>query len=283
MNKCPLCGADNTSASLPGLLQCAACGLAFKTERYFGSPAYAPGLDDGIYGSAKRKLFSEALDFLGRTLPAKGRLQDIGCAGGELLKAAAARGWKAEGVELDAALAMKAANIGFQVYSRPVEEALLDSGAYQAVTVFETFSQMDKPAAASAEIFRLLATGGVIYIREFNAAFHLFLAGLERRGLFRPLGASPAVLHNFNFSARTLRVMLERAGFTDIRIRNSRPTSGDAYRTGGRLGGFLTGGLKVLYYWLAQALWFLTFGRVFAGSALIATARKQWPSESQRP
>ncbi len=273
MTACPVCG-GSSAVYLPGLLKCSACGLTYKTERYFGSPAYAPELEAGIYGAAKGQLFAEALDFLDKALPGRGRLLDIGCAGGELLQAAAARGWKAEGIELDAALALKAVAQGFEVHSRPVEEALLDSGAYQAVTVFEVFCLMDKPAAAAAEAFRLLAPGGMIYIREFNASFHLFMAGLERRGLFKLLGASPAVLHNFNFSAETLRVMLGRAGFTDVRIRNSRPTAGDPYRTGGRLGGFLTAGLKVLYYWLAQALWFLTFGRAFFGSTLIVTARK---------
>ncbi len=72
----------------------------------------------------------------------------------------------------------------------------------------------------------------------------------------------------------SLRVMLEKAGFREIRLRNSPPTAGDPYRSGGRLGGVLTGGLKVLYYWLAQALRAVSFGRVLAGSALIVTARK---------
>lgn len=282
MTNCPICG-GSPAPSLPGLMKCSSCGLGYKTERYFGTPEYAPGLDEDIYGGAKVKLFAEALDFLERAQPGRGRLLDIGCAGGELLKAAAARGWKAEGIEVDAGLAIKALDLGFEVNPRPVEEALLDSGVYRAVTVFDTFSQMDKPAAAAAEICRLLVPGGVIYIREFNAGFHLCMAALEKRGFFQPLGVSPGVLHNFNFSAKTLRVMLERAGFGDVRLRNSRPTSGDPYRTGGRLGGFLTAGLKVLYYWLAQALLFLTFGRVFAGSALIVTARKPWPSDGQRP
>lgn len=273
MTACPLCGGA-ASPSLPGLRKCPACGLVYKTERYSAPAVYAAGLEEAIYGSAKRELFSGALDFLDGELPARGRLLDIGCAGGELLKAAAARGWLAEGIETDAGQAVKALDLGFEVNPRPVEEALLDGGAYQAATVFDTFSQMDRPAAAAAELFRLLAPGGVIYIREFNAGFHLPLYALELRGFFRPFGLRPSIMHNFNFGARTLSVMLERAGFADVRVRNSRPTAGDPYRTGGLLGGFLTAGLKVLYYYLAQALWVLTLGRVFAGSALIVTARK---------
>ncbi|MDO8806552.1 MAG: class I SAM-dependent methyltransferase [Elusimicrobiota bacterium] len=270
---CPVCGAAAAPAAA-GLLKCGACGLVFKTEKDPGPAVYAPGLEEGIYAAAKENLFASALDFLGRVLPRRGRLLDIGCAAGELMKAAAAQGWEADGVELDPSLAHKAAGLGFHVYSRPVEDSFLDSETYNAATVFEVFSQMEDPARAVSEIFRVMRPGGYIYIREFNAAFHLPLYALEMRGVFKPLGLSPSVVHNFNFRAKTLRVMLESAGFRDITVRNSPPTSGDPYRTGGALGGFLTGALKVLYYWLTQALWLITFRRVFAGSTLIATARK---------
>lgn len=277
---CPVCGASGVTARA-GLLECAVCGLAFRAEISFVAPEYGAGLADGIYGPAKKALFSAALDRLGLEFPGGGRLLDIGCASGELLKAAAARGWRAEGVELEPALAQKAAALGFRVESRPVEEAGLEKNAYDAATIFEVFSLMDKPGAAAAELFALLKPGGMLYAREFNAGFHLFLVRPAAAGFFRPLGMRPAVLHNFNFRARTLRALLERAGFSAVRIRNSPPTSWDPYRTGGRLGGFLTGALKVLYYYLAQALWLVTFGRVYAGSSLIVTARKpaqQWPS-----
>ncbi|HAT72342.1 MAG TPA: hypothetical protein DCS63_05955 [Elusimicrobia bacterium] len=278
---CPICGGP-LAIKYAGLPECGRCGLAFRAGRYSGEPAYEPGLEDAIYSGAKTVLFRGALDFLGAAAPRGGRLLDIGCAGGELLKAAAARGWLAEGIELDPALAAKALALGFKVYPRPVEEAGLETGAYDAVTVFEVFCVMDKPAAAAAEIYRLLKPGGIVYIRDFNAAFHLPLYRLELAGFFGFLGASPSVLHNFNFRAGTLRLMLERAGLRDIVIRNSRPTEGDPYGTGGRLGVFLAVALKILYYTLAQALWFVTFGRVCAGSSLIVTARK-WPSDGHSP
>lgn len=272
---CPLCGGAPEAGSLPGLPECPDCGLAFREDMFSGPAVYEAGLEGGIYGAAKTGLFTGALELLDSELPAKGRLLDIGCATGEFLKAAAAGGWRAEGVELNPALAMKAEAAGFRVSPLAVEKAMLDRGAYAAVTVFEVFSLMSKPAAAAAEIYRLLKPGGLIYVRDFNAAFHLPLARLEAAGVFSRWGLKPSVLHNFNFRARTLRLMLEDAGFTEVRVRNSLPTAGDAYRTGGRLGGFFTRAAKVLYYNLAQALWYASLGRCYAGSSLIVTARKK--------
>lgn len=270
---CPVC-ASGLAPGPAGLLHCAGCGLALNTGAAQGEPVYAPGAAAAIYGSSKSGLFSAALDLLGPPAPGRDRLLDVGCATGVFLDEAAARGWKAEGVEVSAPLAEAAAARGHTVHREPVEAAGLAGGSYDAVTALEVFSQMRDPAAAAAELFRLLKPGGAICIREFNAGFHLPLSALERRGFFRPLGASPSVLHALNFRARTLRIMLERAGFNSVAVFNSPPTSGDPYGTGGRLGGLLTGALKVLYYSLARALGLLTGGRALAGSSLIATARK---------
>lgn len=276
---CPVCGGETGAGHLPGLEKCAVCGLVFKIDRYFGEPLYGDGLEEGIYGEAKAALFAGALDLLDREFPVKGRLLDIGCATGELLAAAAALGWQAEGVELNPALALKAEAAGFAVSPLPVERAMLDKNAYDAVTVFEVFCLMDKPAAAAAELFRIMRPGGLLYVRDFNASFHMPLARPWVNGLFEALDLRPGVLHNFNFRARTFKLMLEAAGFDEVRVSNSRSTTGDPYHTGGHLGGFLMSGLKVLYYTLAQALWYASFKTVYAGSALTVTARKPWPSD----
>ena len=273
MRPCPACG-ETTAAYSLGLQKCRSCGLCFKNKKSFNAPLYSPGMEADIYRAAKNGLFAAALDFLGRGQALRGRLLDIGCAGGEFMKAALERGWRPEGVEIDPVLSARAAAAGFRVHVRAVEECSLEGGGYTAVTAFEVLSQMDAPDAAVRESYKLLAPGGVIYVREFNAVFHVPLYKFQLSGIFGLLGARPAVLHNFNFTPHAIRIMLQRAGFTDIAVRNSRPTAGDPYRTGGLIGGRLAGLLKFLYYLLAQALWLLSFGRLYAGSALIVTARK---------
>lgn len=258
----------------PGFSECADCGVAINVAPTSSAPVYAPELLHGIYVSAKRRLFSAALDFLEGSGGKKGLLLDIGCAGGEMLRAATARGWRAEGIEVDPALAAEASAGGFRVYTVPVESAGLEPRRYDAATVFEVFSVMSDPAAAAAAVFAALKPGGTIYIREFNASFHLAASSPALSRIFGVFGLKPAVLHNFNFRAASLRALLYRTGFRDIRISNSRPTEGDPYRTGGFLGGSLTGFLKYLYYCMSQAVYFVSFGGVYTGSSLIVTAKK---------
>jgi SAM-dependent methyltransferase len=270
---CPVCSGE-LGPERYGLRECMSCRTAVSQDMSFAEPVYEPGLEGGIYREAKAGLFTGALDLLESRLPGKGRLLDIGCASGGLMQLAAARGWRPEGVELDAALATEAESAGFAVYREPVEKAGLVRGSYDAVVVFEVFCLMAAPAAAAAELSALLKPGGVLYVREFNAAFHLAAGTPPLSRIFGALGMKPAIFHNFNFRVRSLRVLLERAGFRDIQVRNSPPTAGDPYRTGGILGGVLLPAAKVLYYWCAQVLAFLTAGRVLAGSSLLVTARK---------
>lgn len=273
MDSCPVCS-GRLSSLRPGISECADCGVAVGEVRVSTAPAYVPELVQEIYISAKTRLFVSALDFLEKEMRGPGLLLDIGCAGGELLKTASGRGWKAEGIELDPALSALASAGGFKVIARPVEDAGLAGGRYDAVTAFEVFSAMTDPAAAAAAAFSALKSGGAIYLREFNASFHL-AAGAPLMGrFFGAFGLKPSVLHNFNFRAKSLRALLGRAGFRDIKISNSPPTDGDPYRTGGPLGRALTGRLKFLYYFMAEAVFCASFGGALIGSSLIVTAKK---------
>ena len=276
--KCPACGGEALSDGKANRNYCRVCGLAWLEDKFFGAPVYEPGRRKDIYADGKLALFGRCLALLAARFPARGRLLDIGAASGVFLGLAKADGWTAEGVEIDPGLAAEAAAKGFKVYTRPLEELELPAGSYDAVTVFEVLSLMADPFKALSEIGRTLKPGGSVYIREFNGAFHM---ALEGRRIFNFLGIQPSVVHNFNFTAESLRRMLAAAGFKRVKIKNSPPTGGDPYGTGGRLGAALTGLLKILYYRAAQAVYYASFGIFFAGSSFIIEAEK-WPSEARR-
>lgn len=270
-NGCPVCGAGEVQVFSTEMKRCPACGLVWTLEKYSGTPVYEEGREEDIYGEGKKALFRNCLRALAGKFPSRGRLLDIGAAYGAFMRMAKAEGWNAEGVEIDPKMSAAASASGLKVYNKPLEDLALPSVCYEAVTVFEVLCLMNDPFRAVAELHRVLKPGGYFYTREFNGAFHM---ALEGRLVFKLLGLRPAVTHNFNFTAESLRRMLASAGFRNIKIRNSPPTTGDPYGTGGKLGTALTGLAKVLYYYMAQALYFVSFGRLFAGSSFIVEAEK---------
>jgi len=268
---CPTCGGTAIPALEPDMARCRVCGLAWREDKHFGEPVYNRGHETVIYAGAKQGLFKRCLGILAARFPGRGRLLDVGAAYGFFMELAKAEGWSAEGVEIDPLMSAAAAAKGLKIYNRPLEELDLPAGNYEVVTVFEVFSQMADPLKVAEEIRRILKPGGLVYIREFNGSFHMALNG---RRIFNVLGLRPAVIHNFNFTAESMRRMLAAAGFGSVKIKNSPPTAGDPYGTGGRFGAGLTGLAKVLYYCWAQALYYASFGGLFAGSSFIIEARK---------
>ncbi len=272
--ECPACGAHENSPFRPGLtdmFRCRACGLVWTDNPDSGTPVYEAGREKDIYVGGKAALFRRCLKALAERFPSRGKILDVGSAYGGFMGIAKAGGWNVEGVEIDPKMSTSALSADFKVYSRPLEEIGLPAVSYDVVTVFEVLCLMTGPVVAIKEIYRVLKPGGVVYIREFNGSFHM---ALEGRWIFKVLGLRPSVVHNFNFTAESLWRMLTSAGFRNIKIKNSRPTSGDPYGTGGCFGAAFTGLAKFTYYCLAQAIYYASFGTVMAGSSFIIEAEK---------
>jgi SAM-dependent methyltransferase len=232
---------------------------------------YSHEMERDIYFNSKVPLFRERLELLATRFPARGRLLDIGAAYGVFLEMAKAAGWEAVGVEVDSAMAAAAAAKGFGVHTSPVERLGLPDSTYEAVICSEVLCLMPDPALALRVIHRILKPGGVLYVRDYNASFHLSPVWGALPGF---LGLRPVIVHDTNFTPAALRAILARAGFENISVTNSKLSSGDPYRTGGRLGRIFTRAAKALVYLLAQAAWHLSGKRLLTGPSLTAWAEK---------
>ncbi|MDT8287627.1 MAG: class I SAM-dependent methyltransferase [Elusimicrobiales bacterium] len=256
-----------------GLLVCRGCGMSRAVEPVFHEPGYE-GLDKrDIYLSSKRRVINSLVGELRRFIPSGGRLLDIGCASGELMKAARAAGWDCYGVEISGALAERSRAAGFTVYNGAIEDY---SGRTEvdAVVFYEVLSQMNDPRGALDRAFSLLRKGGMVFIREFNASFHLRALSLSGSLPLRLLGLRPGVVHNWNFTPAAMHALLERSGFDSIEVRNARPSSGDPYGTGGRLGPLAVSVFKKIHFTLASLVSALSGGRSLISSVFEARARK---------
>jgi 2-polyprenyl-3-methyl-5-hydroxy-6-metoxy-1,4-benzoquinol methylase len=93
------------------------------------------------------------------------RLLEVGCAGGWLLKHARERGWQARGVELSASAVAHARSLGLEVHHGTLEEARLPAAAFDLVYMGDVLEHVPDCRATLAEVVRVLAPGGHLYLR----------------------------------------------------------------------------------------------------------------------
>ena len=145
----------------------------------------------------------------------RGRLLDVGCAGGELAALLAARGWRVQGAEAEPALLDAARARGIEARAVDVDRAPLPwpDGAFDAVVAAEVIEHVVDTDHLLGEIARVLRPGGALIVTTPN------LASLENR-LRLLLGRYPMWMdvgvngagHLRYYTPRMLRHQLARHG-----------------------------------------------------------------------
>ena len=167
-------------------------------------PFFSAYLEDA---ESYRRYFARKLDDLQR-LKASGRLLDVGCGAGLFLEAARERGYDVAGVDLSPVPVGYARDtFGLDVATGSLYEYATPTGAFDVATIFQTVEHDPTPGALTAELFRILAPGGVLMVT--TPAADGFVARVMGRRWF----GYRNVEHVSFFSRRSLRHALENAGF----------------------------------------------------------------------
>ena len=274
--KCPLCGSTETKIRPGGYTGCAECGGAFMDTGKGLSPASPAENNELVYHQSKKRIFAEGLNDIEKlTGGRKGTLLDIGCGHGYFMKLASDEGWKVEGIEIsDSAAEYAKSNFGFTVHTKQLGELGLSS-RYDVVTLWTVLDVLPSPLEELKEIYRILKPGGILFLRINNFSFHRPALRLGETYLFRKLKIKPGIMQRWGITGKTLVTLLRKAEFCDIKVYNSRMTSGDPYGSGGILGGMLVSAVKNLYFGISQIIFILTLGKQTISSSIIAAARKQ--------
>lgn len=269
----------------PPLVRCRACGLVFRDQEaaqeqvreefevIFGDPE-----DEQRIQERRRPLYQE---FLARYRPVPGgnRLLDVGCGSGQFLRLARERGWEVVGTEIVGAAALAAGATDLPVRLGSLTTVSLPECSFNVVTLWNVLDFIPDPVAEIRAAQRILAPGGFLVARVSNLAFQSKVYRASRLLRRWPGPAAALAKQHFagqvSFNARTLYLTLERAGFDQIEIINSRPTYGDPYRTLRRGGDRALQAVKRFVYGLAWLVAACSGGRVLWGSSLLATAVKE--------
>jgi len=223
-----------------GIRRCTACG--------FAQPAALPALDryfDRIYdqhwaghwveaehtATYKDDIFARVLAALDARVPPRRpgeaparRLLDVGAHAGRLMSLAQRAGWGVEGIELNPRTAAQAAaSTGALVHHGNIFSTE-PRAPFDAVTLIDVLEHIPDPLCALRRVAGWIRPGGAIVIKVPNGAAQRLkeLARARVRPGYRPTLADNLV-HVNHFTPASLRLALERTGFTDARVTAAAP------------------------------------------------------------
>jgi SAM-dependent methyltransferase len=218
------------------LVRCADCG--------FGQPEALPGLprffermydqrwsdewvESECHAAYKDLIFETILAQLDRRVPrdAGRRLLDVGAHVGRFMQMAQRDGWSVEGVEVNPKTASCAERrTGSPVHRRPIASVAAEGRRFTALTLTDVLEHIPDPVSVLRNAAALLVPGGVVAVKVPSGPGQWLKERV--RAALRPshqMSLAGNLVHVNHFSAQSLRMSLERAGFRTVTIAPGAP------------------------------------------------------------
>jgi len=197
------------------LVKCEDCGLIYAADSIEENqilPIYED-MEDELYLQEEegRRLSAKLLLSKINRIKKHGRLLDIGCATGFLLDEARRINYAVEGVELSRwATRIAKEKFGLKVHQGSILKIDFPTNYFDVIVMTDVIEHLSDPLKALTKIRRILKTGGLLYINTPDiTSFFSRILGAKWWGLKE--------LHLVYFSKKTIKDLLERAGFMIIR------------------------------------------------------------------
>ena len=229
---CPICKSKKPQKFLAmsgyKLARCQKCGMVWDPfslesledqydKSYFENDNPKGGYANYFEGMRiNKKTFSDRLKRLEKLYTKKGKLLDVGCALGDCLLEARRLGWKeVEGLEVSPFACEFARKRGLKVKSGDLRRAGFLKASFDVITYQDVIEHIDDPLAELRIAKKILKSKGMIFLvtPDIDGFWHKVLGSLWYH--FKP-GE-----HVFYFSQKTLKLILEKAGFVNIKTRRT--------------------------------------------------------------
>jgi SAM-dependent methyltransferase len=226
------------------LVECGGCGLRFLSVQparealgelysaeYFERDFRCGRSDTDVFDESMYRAESDGLLAAFARFRAPGRMLEVGCAAGWLLKHAAERGWKVQGVELSESAVEHARALGLDVHHGELHDAALPGGTFDLVYMGDVLEHVPDCRGVLAEVARVLRPGGVLYLRG-PATTHSIARGLALR-LYGALGRDIVLreppYHLWEFTPGPLAALFRAVGLEVVECRQSKIPPGRAH------------------------------------------------------
>lgn len=234
---CNLCGADDTRmVAIQNdyrMVKCRHCGLIYVNPRptsdllikLYNDYHQRDGKDEHTWARLMEKNFMGIATMLNRMFPEKGNILDIGCGYGHFIGMMKDYGWSASGIDPSSRTIDYANAKGLTVIKTTIDDAAFAEGSFNAVTAFYVLEHLFDPLSALKKVFKILKPGGVVVLRVPHTTPIVKLLSLFN--IKNNLYDLP--FHLYDFSPRSIRQLLEKAGFTSVKVIPGSPTSPEKY------------------------------------------------------
>ena len=216
----PLLESSDSHSGLKFLLvRCQRCGLCYTNPRpdSWSVQQFYPD----TYRCHQAKEPSRRADPMKRILAQQtpARLLDFGCGGGDFLARMHEAGWTVTGLDASGEAAGVARARGFAAHAGTLPHPLWMVPSFEAITMRQSLEHTHEPLEVLEAAHHLLTPGGrlLVSVPNFDSLGRHWFGG-DWHGLDVPR-------HLIHFTPATLKLMLYRAGFSEIALRQiSRPS-----------------------------------------------------------
>lgn len=198
------------------LVRCKKCGLQYLNPRIRQElilEGYSGGTDETFISQleGRERTFEKSLNLIEGLVPGKGKILDIGTAGGSFLGVAKRHGWDVNGCEPSKWLAEWGSNYyGIKVHPGTVFDMKLNDAMFDVVTLWDVLEHTPDPSAVLNECRRILKPGGLLIVNYPDIGSSI--AGLMGRKWVFLLS-----VHIYYFTKGTIRQMLKKTGFEVVK------------------------------------------------------------------
>ena len=228
---CPLCSSARCEIAEHAeppyrVVRCSDCGLAYvdpipaagELSRHYNQDYYAEWIS--TQRKKRERMWARRLKSI-ENMANKGNILDVGCGEGLFLELAKQNGWRVHGTDVSAyATEFASEKLGQNVFCGEIWDAGFNAQDFDVITLWHVLEHTTSPMRTLQEVRKVLKPGGLLVIAVPNLNDRLMQAAYRivkgRRPRLFSIGDKE--IHLFHFSVRSLRLLLEKAGFTCVKI-----------------------------------------------------------------